>query len=77
MLPPHRKHGENVTFRLNLTPTVYDHLWKKAERAGISVPELVKRALERSAVQALRTGGSSADNAAHAPRRGTPDDQSG
>ena len=38
---------KNITLHVQVTPATYDRLWGKATRAGVTIPELLRRALER------------------------------
>ena len=70
---------KNVTVHVQLTPATYDRLWGTARRAGLTLPELLRRALERgrhSAASPLPAGASSVQNRGHAPRGRPADDQS-
>ena len=70
---------KNITLHVQVTPATYDRLWGTARRAGLTIPELLRRALERrhSAASPLKTGVSSADTQQHnAPCCGAADDQS-
>lgn len=76
-MPPGRPPlaAKNVYLHVRVTPATYDRLWAKAQHAGVSVPELLRRALEKPS-EPLSAGASSAHNPGHAARGRAPDGQS-
>ena len=71
---------KSLTLHVQVTPATYDRLWGTARRAGLTIPQLLRRALEReplSSATPLKTGGSSAQTQHHhATRSGGADGQS-